>query len=145
MKSCWSCRLKDANKLPWQRGRAEFYRQRNSKCSEPVAGGGKALTPSLQNTRGWNPEDRHRPRAGSEAQKEVLARGAKLIRMERTTEAQLCLQNTAERLATVKSCWEDKKDRIQKTEAGLGSAVRNASFLSSRREGINEAETCIKT
>ena len=101
MKSCWSCRLKDANKLPWRSGRAEFYRQRNSKCSEPVAGTGKALT---QNMHGGNLEDRHRPRAVSEAQKEVLARGAKLIRMEGMTEAQLCLQNTAERLPTVKSC-----------------------------------------
>ena len=85
------------NKLPWQKGRAEFYRQRNSKCSDPVAGGSKALTQSLQNTHGWNPEDKHRPRAGSEAQKEVLARGAKFIWMERMTEAQLCLQNTLER------------------------------------------------
>lgn len=60
-------------------------------------------TKSTEHAR-WNPEDRHRPRAGSEAQKEVLARGAKLIRMERMTEAQLCLQNTAKRLPTVKSC-----------------------------------------
>lgn len=62
------------------------------------------LTHSPQNVQGWDPEDRRRRGTGPGAQKEVLARGVKLMWIERMTEAQLCLQNTAERQPIVKGC-----------------------------------------
>ena len=87
-----------------KKGTAEFSRQGNSKCSDPVAVGGMDLIHSPQTVQGWDPEDKRRHGTGSGAQKEVLARGVKLMWIERITEAQLCLQNTAEKQPIVKGC-----------------------------------------